>query len=253
MLAWNSDLTSESDSSQLDYDARVDLSESDPVGLRKAIHAIPVPESEDELANVRVTGIEGQHCALMRVEHPVKLVGEGDLGDYAFAHFARGEVVWTGDVGDGVGEGMCSGTIRVRGNAGCGAGTAMKGGTLAIYGSAGDRCGAGMLGGGIFVRGDVGDDVAVGALRGTLVLGGSAGKNLGNAISDVTIFVRGSVGKLADGVTEAPLRKREQVRLGLLLLNASIRGDANDFRRIIPVAKLKAEQQTAGELNPNWR
>jgi hypothetical protein len=86
-----------------------------------------------------------------------------------------------------------------------------------------------------------------------IVIGGDAGENLGDAISNVIIFIRGDAKSLADGVTEAPLRKREQLRLGLLLINASIRGDAKDFRRIVPEAMLQAEQSQRGELKPNWR
>jgi formylmethanofuran dehydrogenase subunit C len=129
----------------------------------------------------------------------------------------------------------------------------MTGGTLAIYGSAGARCGAGMRGGGIFVKGDVGDETGIGALGGMIVIGGNAGENLGDAMSNVTVFLRGQAKSLAPGVTEAPLRKREQLRLGLLLINASIRGDAKEFRRIVPQAMLDAEEASRGELNPNWR
>jgi formylmethanofuran dehydrogenase subunit C len=110
-----------------------------------------------------------------------------------------------------------------------------------------------MRNGGIFVRGSVGDETGVGALGGMIVIGGDAGENLGDAMSNVTVFIRGEAQSLADGVTEAPLRKREQLRLGLLLINASIRGDAKEFRRIVPEAMLAAEQSQRGELNPKWR
>ena len=134
-----------------------------------------------------------------------------------------------------------------------GAGAAMTGGTLAIYGTAGDRCGAGMQGGGIFVRGNVGNETGVGALGGIVVIGGDAGKDLGDASGNVTIFIRGTAKSLARGVTEAPLRKREQLRLGLLLINVSIRGDAKHFRQIVPEAMLHEEQSRRGEINPKWR
>jgi len=49
------------------------------------------------------------------------------------------------------------------------------------------------------------------------------------------------------------LRKREQLRLGLLLMGASIRGSVEDFRRIVPIAKLIAEEAGEGEVRPNWR
>ncbi len=223
-------------------------------GARKAIARIPVPEGEESpMPEVQLRGLSGQLGALMRLDHPVRIEAEGDLGDYAFAFNAQADVRLNGSVGHGVGEGMIGGAVRIRGDAGHGAGASMTGGTLAIYGSAGPRCGAAMRGGGIFVRGDVGEETGVGALRGTIVIGGDAGANLGDAVNNVTIFIRGRAESLADGVTEAPLRKREQLRLGLMLINASIRGDAKEFRRIVPVAMLEAEQAKRGEVVPNWR
>jgi glutamate synthase domain-containing protein 3 len=221
--------------------------------LHQAIHEVPISESDEKLTQIDLLGVNGQANALMRLDHPVRIHFEGDLGDYAFAFNSQADIRMTGNASHGVGEGMKSGAVRVRGNAGVGAGAAMTGGTLAIYGSAGDRCGAGMRGGGIFVRGSVGDETGVGALGGTIVIGGNAGENLGDAMNNVTVFIRGEAKSLADGVTEAPLRKREKLRLGLLLINASIRGDAQEFRRIVPQAMLDAEQSQRGEINPNWR
>lgn len=221
--------------------------------LIAAIREVPISPSDEKLTQVDVIGLCGQHHALMRVNHPVRINMEGMLGDYAFAWNSEADIRLTGNVGHGVGEGLRGGAIRIRGNAGVGVGATMTGGTLAIYGSAGDRCAAGIRGGGIFVRGDVGDETGVGALGGMLVIGGNAGENLGDASSNVTIFIRGTAKSLARGVAEAPLRKREQLRLGLLLINASIRGDAKEFRRIVPEAMLEMERSKRGELNPNWR
>ena len=232
---------------------RFSMSAMGMTDLVAAIQGVPVSPDDEKLTLVEVTDVRGQHHAMMRLNHPVRVQLEGDLGDYAFARNCEADVRLTGSVGHGVGEGMSSGTVRVRGSAGLGAGATMSGGTLAIYGSAGDRCGAGIRGGGIFVRGDVGNHTGVGALGGMLVIGGDAGENLGDASSSVTIFVRGSVKSLARGVTEAPLRKREQLRLGLLLIIASIRGDAKEYRRIVPEAMLHADKSLSGEINPNWR
>jgi formylmethanofuran dehydrogenase subunit C len=221
--------------------------------LRQAIHGVPIGENDEQLTQIDVSGSAGQDGVLMRLDHPIRIKMEGPLGDYAFAFNSQADIRTTGDVGSGVAEGMASGAVRVRGNAGVGAGAGMTGGTLAIYGNAGNRCGAAMRGGGIFVRGDVGDETGVGALGGMIVIGGDAGSNLGDAMSNATVFIRGAATSLAAGVTDAPLRKREQLRLGLLLINASIRGDAKEFRRIVPVAMLEAEANERGELNPNWR
>ena len=229
------------------------MSELSPRELHDAIHAVTPSESDEELVQINLSGASGQHAALMRLNHPVRLQIEGPLGDYAFAFNQDVDTRLTGDVGHGVGEGMMSGAVRVRGNAGDGAGAAMTGGTLAIYGEAGNRCGAGMRGGGIFVRGNVGDETAVGALGGMIVIGGDAGERLGDAMNNVTIFIRGRAKSLAEGVTEAPLRKREELRLGLLLINASIRGDAKEFRRIVPQALLDDEISRRGDVGPSWR
>ncbi|MCD0462521.1 GltB/FmdC/FwdC-like GXGXG domain-containing protein [Roseiconus lacunae] len=221
--------------------------------LRAAVHVIPLNDQEDKLPRVEIDDADGQHAALMRLNHPIKLRVNGSLGDYAFAHHRQVIVKVFGNVGHGVGEGMASGSVRIRGNAGHGAGTAMTGGTLAIYGSAGDRAGAAMRGGGLFVRGHVGNEVGLGAIGGTIVIGGDAGENLGDPLSDVAVFIRGKAASLADGVTQTKLRKKQEVQLGLLLISAGIRGDASDFQRIVPIAKLEAERAARGEVVPNWR
>ena len=130
----------------------------------------------------------------------------------------------------------------------------MRGGTLAVYGNAGDRLAAAMMGGEVLARGDVGADAGVGAIGGTILIGGNAGPRLGEAEGDLIIFLRGKAESLADGMVEMPLRKRDELRLGLLLINASIRGEAKDFRRVIPERTLDAERQRKrGEVDPNWR
>lgn len=203
---------------------------------------------------VRVHGAVKQHSALMALNLPIRLDVMGPLGDYAFAFNRQADALVRGDVGHAVADGMRSGAVRIRGAAGQAAGVAMAGGTLAIYGNAGDRCGAGMCGGEIFVRGNVGDQAAVGAIGGTIVIGGNAGRGLGDAMNNATIFIRGSAASLGQDVAEAPLRERERLRLGLLLINASIRGDAKEFRRIIPQAVLDEERsRPRGEVNPSWR
>ncbi|MEL6110921.1 MAG: hypothetical protein AAFU85_33355, partial [Planctomycetota bacterium] len=159
---------------------QLSLTELDSAALRARISELPVGPDEEDMVRVEVTGAEGQHATLMRLNHPARIRVRGSLGDYAFAFNAQAVSKVFGDVGHGVADGMISGSVRVRGNAGHGAGTSMTGGTLGIYGSAGDRAGASMRGGGIFVRGDVGDDIGLGAVAGTIVIGGNAGANLGD-------------------------------------------------------------------------
>jgi formylmethanofuran dehydrogenase subunit C len=111
-----------------------------------------------------------------------------------------------------------------------------------------------MLAGELFARGDVGDDAGVAMRGGTLVVGGDAGHRLGEPLGSGTIFLRGRAASLADGMVEAPLRKSDDLRLGVLLINASIRGAAKEFRRVIPERLWRQEQsRITGEVRPNWR
>ncbi len=236
-----------------DAEFRFDMSALSHQELYAAIHGVQPSDDREKFIAIDIDGVDGQESALMRLNHPVRLQMTGDLGDYPFAFNSQADIRLTGSVGHGAGEGMSSGAIRIRGDAGVGAGVGMTGGTLAIYGSAGDRCGAGMRGGGIFVRGDVGDETGIGALGGMIVIGGNAGEKLGDAMNNVTVFIRGKAKSLSEGVVEAPLRKREELRLGLLLINASIRGDAKEFRRIVPDVVNELEQSQRGLINPNWR
>jgi len=203
---------------------------------------------------IELTDAQGQHNALMAIETPVRLHVKGGLGHYAFSYNLGADARIDGDVGNGVGEGLRGGSVRVRGNAGIGFGVAMRGGTLAVYGTAGDRVAAAMIGGEILARGDVGADVGVNARGGTILIGGDSGPRLGDPQGDAIIFMRGQAESLSPGMGEAKLRKRDELRLGLLLINASIRADAKEFRRIVPEQVLITErEQRRGEVVPNWR
>src|SRR5690606_15467984 len=203
---------------------------------------------------IRIEGAAGQDGALMAVQSPVRLHVIGPLGDYALSYCSRCDVRIDGNGGNGVGECLEGGSFRFRGNVGHGAGVAMRAGTLAIYGSAGDRLGAAMRGGELFVRGDVGCDAGVGRYDGVIVIGGDAGPRLGEPRGDGMVFLRGRAESLAAGMVEVPLRKRDELRLGVLLINASTRGLAKEFRRVIPEARWRWEQaQVTGETRPNWR
>jgi len=240
-------------------DYTLSLAELSDQQLRSRIAAIALSHagSGPTSANpplIRVEGAAGQDGALMAIQSPVRLHVIGPLGDYALSYCSRCDVRIDGNGGNGVGECLGGGSIRFRGNVGHGAGVAMQAGTLAIYGSAGDRFGAAMRGGELFARGDVGTDAGVGMYDGVIVIGGNAGHGLGEPRGDGVVFLRGRAQSLADGMVEVPLRKRDELRLGVLLINASTRGMAKEFRRVIPEARWQWEQaQMTGETRPNWR
>jgi len=220
-----------------------------------AAAADSLPASEGPIGPlVDIDDAHGQDAALMGIVTSIRLHVKGPLGNYAFSYNVGADARIEGDVGNGVGEGLRGGSVRVRGNAGLGFGVAMRSGTLAVYGTAGDRVAAAMVGGEVFARGSVGADVGVGARGGMIVIGGDAGPRLGEPQGGLIIFIRGKVQSLAEGMSESPLRKRDELRLGLLLINASIRGDAKDFRRIVPESVLEMERtRKRGEVDPNWR
>ncbi|HBJ33191.1 MAG TPA: hypothetical protein DDZ51_00205, partial [Planctomycetaceae bacterium] len=84
--------------------------------------------------------------------------------------------------------------------------------------------------------------------------GGDAGERLGDHRGLATIYLRGTARSLADCMVEVPLKKRDELRLGVLLINASIRGAAKEFRRVIPERLWRVEQsRETGEVRPNWR
>lgn len=211
-------------------------------------------DKSDDPPLVRIDGAAGQDAAMNAIRSQIRLHVTGSLGDYALAFCSRCDVRIDGAGGHGVAECLEGAGVRFRGDVGCGAGVAMISGTLAVYGSAGDRTGAAMRGGEIFVRGDAGDDVGAGMWGGTLVIGGDAGERLGDARGRGTIFIRGKARSLAEGMVEVSLRKRDELRLGMLLINASIRGAAKEFRRVISETEFKREQQQlTGETRPSWR
>lgn len=212
-----------------------------------------VPASAAESRRIRVDLVDAVHCFLPQLNGPLRLKLIGALGDYALAYCRGCDILIEGHVGNALAEGLQGGVVRVRGNAGRAAGLAMTAGTLAIYGSAAARVGAAMRGGELFVRGDVGDDAGVGMQGGMLVIGGNAGRRLGETGGNATIFLRGKAASLADGMVQRRLRKADELRLGMLLINASIRGAAKEFQRVIPAWMAAAEQaQRTGEVRPNW-
>lgn len=203
---------------------------------------------------IQIDGACGQANVLMAIQSSVRLHVTGPLGDYALSYSNRCDVRVDGNGGHGIAECLSGGALRFRGDVGHGAGVGMRSGTLAIYGSAGDRLGAAMRGGELFARGDVGHDAGVGMHDGTIVIGGDAGRGLGEPRGAGMIFLRGRAESLADGMVEVALRKRDELRLGMLLINASIRGLAKEFRRVIPERAWRLEQsQLTGETRPNWR
>jgi methylamine---glutamate N-methyltransferase subunit B len=208
--------------------------------IRERIQACGVGKAGAEPScSFRIIRAEKLNFLLMRLTGMAKIALDGPLGDFAFAMLDGPEVRITGDTGNALGEGMTGGSLRVNGNAGHAMGLALRGGTLALYGNTGNDCGRHMDGGEIFVRGNAGSCVGAGAISGAIMIAGDAGPGLGDEMLDAVIYVRGTVKSLGRGIVESPIGQKDRLRLGLLMVNAGIRGDAKDFRRYVCWRSLK--------------
>ena len=210
-------------------------------------------DEEHMLPRVTLGGDYGDFPLLPWFDAAVSVSLAGFLPDRSCFHWAGGELDVRGGGGHGLAGGMSGGVIRIHQAVGRGAGCTMTGGTLAIYGAADHRLGAAMMGGGIFVRGDAGDDAGFAGSGGSIVIGGAAGDGLGEGSRGVTFFVRGEVHTLGRDIVEAPMRKEPQLRLGVLLMNASISGRPQEFRRYVHRDQLSKELTNASEIRPSWR
>ena len=190
---------------------------------------------------------------LPRLDANVQLQVEGDVGHHAFCHGRSYEARVFGDADDALGESLEGAVIKLRGDAKGFVGAAMTSGTVAVYGSAGDDVGAGMSGGQIFIRGDVGCRCGFASRGGLIVVGGNAGSDLGRDAESVTFYLRGDYDSLADGMVATPLRRGEQLKLAVVLMNSSIRGEVTEFRRIVSRDTLEAERRQRGEVGSSWR
>jgi hypothetical protein len=62
---------------------------------------------------------------------------------------------------------------------------------------------------------------------------------------EAVIYVRGAVASLGRGIVELSISAKDRLRLGMLMINAGIKGEAKDFRRY--VARKSHHFQNAGK------
>jgi glutamate synthase domain-containing protein 3 len=210
--------------------------ELDSAGWSESELRSRLAELAGETRRVAISGSE-RAGFLAGLNTTLRITVQGVVGDFCLAMIQAGEVRIHGAAGAGLGEGMAGGSIRIRGSAGLGCGVAIKGGTLAVYGDVGDHLGVAMQGGEIFVRGDVGAAAGAYGQRGTLVIGGDAGERLAFGAQEVTVYLRGRCPEIGRSLVEKPLTKADQLKLGLVLINAGIKGAPVGFRRIVPMAR----------------
>lgn len=235
-------------------DQTIDAGSFSPDQLMQKIVAQSIAEDDSsDWPRIALENIDAERPLLPFFDAGVMLRIDSPVPNDSFFYLRRGEVEIRNHVGDSIATGMSSGVVRIRGRAGAGSGVCMSGGTLAIYQSAGVRVGAAMTGGGIFVRGDVGPQCGFASTAGTIIVGGNAGKDLGARSRGAAFFVRGEVESLGPDIVEAPNRKQAQLRLSVLLMNASISGKPTEFKRFIHKDELAAEKASFGEVSPSWR
>lgn len=161
---------------------------------------------------------------------------EGDVGDYLAMLNSGARVVVEGSAGDFAGDGAWDGEVVVKREAGDGVGIYAYGGTIVVLGDAGDGVGQLLKGGTVLIGGSAGDKVGLYMVGGELVISGDAGKLLGDWMIGGKIYIAGAYETLGRNAREEPLNREEKRRLEELLKRYGLEGDAEKFRKIVPVS-----------------
>ncbi len=160
----------------------------------------------------------------------IDLVIAGSVGPYAFMLSQKGKVEIAENAGLACGHSLHSGSILVRGDCGDYLAAYAVGGLVAVYGKARDFAAFGLSGGEVVVRSRCGNAAGAQMRSGALVLGNGAGDQLGHGMTGGTIFVRGSVAGLGEGVTAAPIKDSDSLRLSLMLARAGLKTKQSEFQ-----------------------
>ena len=188
--------------------------------------------------HVVVTNPDGAHNIAVGVDAPIDIDIQGHAGYYAGGMNCQARITVHGNAGPAVAENMMSGRVHVKGFASVAAGASGQGGLLVIDGDASLRCGISMKGIDIVVAGSVGDFSAFMAQEGRLVVCGDAGDALGDSLYEAVIYVRGTVKSFGADAHEEPMKDSDYTALGGLLVDAGLRHDPREFRRVASMRSL---------------
>ena len=189
---------------------------------------------------VMVRNPASRHNLGVGLDHPGRVVFDGNVGYYCAGMLKHADVEVRGNCGWSVGDDMMSGSIVVLGNASAAAGAAIRGGTLVVHGNAGPRTGISQKGGTIVIGGDVGYMSGFIMQKGVLVVGGNTGEALGDSLYEGKLFVRGQIADLGNGATKSEPTSEDTELLGGVLRMARLEGSPSheQFAMIVSDKKL---------------
>ncbi|MBM3944406.1 MAG: glutamate synthase [SAR202 cluster bacterium] len=190
--------------------------------------------------NVVVKNPASRHNLGVGINHPGKVVFEGNVGYYCAGMLKDADVEIKGNCGWSVGEDMMSGSIVVHGNASAAAGAAIRGGLLVVHGNAGPRTGISMKGGTIIIGGNV--DYMSGFImqKGTFIICGNTGEALADSMYEGRVFVRGTIAEHGNDAVETEMTKEDKAMLKDLLTKYKVAGipKPESFKKIVSGKKL---------------
>jgi len=180
---------------------------------------------------IEVTNPGGKHNVAAGAMHNTQIDIRGHVGYYCAGMNQHASVTIHGNAGPGLAENIMSGSVRVKGNASQYCGATAHGGLLVIEGNAAARCGISMKGVDIVVGGSIGHMSAFMAQSGRLVVCGDAGDSLGDSIYEARIYLRGKAASLGTDCIEKPMEQTHKDELAILLADAGLDHDPEEFRR----------------------
>jgi len=205
--------------------------------IREVNHAIRDAVAAGEQF-IRVLHPEARHNLAVALLVPVEIRIEGSVGYYCGGMGDGPRITIAGSAGWGLAECIMAGQVICRGSAGNGAAASIRGGTVVIHGNAAARAGISLKGGTVLIGGSTGYMTGFMMQKGTIVVCGDAAEGLGDSMYAGQIYVGGRLAGLGNDAVEQPMGGEDVARLGELLEEHALPGEARKFRKICSGGRL---------------
>ena len=181
---------------------------------------------------------EARHNLAVALLAAVEIRIEGSVGYYCGGMGDGPRITIAGSAGWGLAECIMAGLVDCRGSAGNGAAASIRGGRVVIHGNAAARAAISLKGGTVLIGGNTGYMTGFMMQKGTIVVCGDAADGLGDSMYAGEIYVGGRIAGLGNDAVEQPMGDADVARLGGLLEEHALPGDAWQFRKICSGGRL---------------
>jgi glutamate synthase domain-containing protein 3 len=188
--------------------------------------------------SIRVLHPAARHNLAVALLRPVEIQIEGSVGYYCGGMGDGPRITISGSAGWGLAECIMRGQVTCRGSAGNGAAASIRGGCVVIHGNAAARAAISLKGGTVLIGGNTGYMTGFMMQKGTIVVCGDAAEGLGDSMYAGEIYVGGRIAGLGNDAVEQPMTAEDVTRLGGLLEEYELPGDARQFRKICTGGRL---------------